>query len=376
MDARRVTPDAPLNDRIVMDIISEGPVPWSVSRFNRGDAAPLLGPRWPASQPNLGVRAPLGGSSLDYAAAHCSQAWSPHRKYGVILPAVARNGQDWGDGRFYGTVATATGTRGFGYSMEDGSFGYGNLDVVVGKAGEQKEGNIDFAVSWMPYSVGFPSGYVAAPVYGQPARWQEHGSHSPELPEDAQEVIEWRWGRQEVLGGNHSVVRIPGYRAKDGMLFATATDKGVKNNDLNTVGLRPTDEGDGWMLQIHEDFDPFSFDISHMSEWVFAFLFVPFEGVDNLHAAFVDGITGIPRRAAGGMSVLRVGTGRYWIRVNGRGKRDGVLVLQCASRHSRLPATSSAFLSYEWDETADGFVVEARHVLASTGPYHPERFPL
>lgn len=369
MDARGVVYGGKDEDEITMDIISQGPVPWSVSRFNQGDFAPRLGPKWEASQSNLGVRAPAGGSSPDYPAAHCSQAWRPHRNFGIVLPTVAKNGQDWGDGLFFGTAAISSGVSGgYGYSMVDGSFGTGDCDVIVGKAGDQKEANIDVAVSWLPYSAGFYSGFVAAPVHGGPAEWSEPGSHSPLLPMEAFEVVQWHWGRADHLGGNYSVVRLPPYTAPDGMLFAAATDGGVRNNDLNIVSVRPTKDLVGWEVQVHEDFDPTRFKLAPMQQWMFCFLFIPYKGVKNLHAVHVDGLTGLPNRVVGNVEVQRVGKGRYWLRVLGKGPLDGVWLLQCAGQHKVTPGTLNAFLSYEWNEFARTFVVEVRHVSATAPP--------
>jgi len=373
MDATGVAYNGPDEDQIVVDIISQGPIPWSISRFNQGDLAPRLGPRWQASQSNLGVRAPRGGSSLDYADAHCSQAWRPHRQYGIVLPTVARNGQDWGEGRFYGTASLSTQSMGFGYSMVDGSFGPGDCDVVVGKAGRGEEADIDVAVSWIPYEAGFPSGYVAAPHTWKMASWQEPGAHSPVLSEAASEVVKWIWGVDPRQGGNHSVVTIPGRSTKDGMLFATCTDEGMKNNANNIVGVRPAEDNLAWQVQVHEDFDPSSFRLAPMTQWMFAFLFVPWADVDNLHAVHVNGLTGMPHRVAGAVIVKRVGKGRYCLRVADKGPLDGVLLLQCAARHSMVAGTSNGFLSYEWSDADAAFVVEVRHT--ATAPSGSNRFP-
>mmetsp|Transcript_35505 Transcript_35505/g.70199 ORF Transcript_35505/g.70199 Transcript_35505/m.70199 type:complete len:612 (-) Transcript_35505:13-1848(-) len=373
MDATGVTYNGPDEDQIVVDIISQGPIPWSISRFNQGDLSPRLGPRWQASQANLGVRAPRGGSSLDYADAHCSQAWRPHRRYGIVLPTVARNGQDWGDGRFYGTASISTQSAGFGYSMVDGSFGPGDCDVVVGKAGHGGEADIDVAASWIPYEAGFPSGYVAAPRTWKMASWQEPGAHSPVLSEAASEVVQWVWGADPRNGGNHSVVTIPGRSTKDGMLFATCTDGGLRNNANNIVGVRPAEDNLAWQVQIHEDFDPSSFRLAPMTQWTFAFLFVPWVDVSNLHAVHVNGLTGMPHRVAGAVIVKRVGKGRYCLRVADKGPLDGVLMLQCAARHSMVAGTSNGFLSYEWSDVEAAFMVEVRHT--ATGPSGSNRFP-
>jgi len=102
-------------------------------------------------------------------------------------------------------------------------------------------------------------------------------------------------------------------------------------------------------------------------------LFVPWLNVDNLHAVHVNGLTGKPHRVAGAVIVKRVGKGRYFLRVAEKGPLDGVLLLQCAARHSMVAGTSNGFLSYEWNDAEAAFVVEVRHT--ATGPSGSNRFP-
>jgi len=286
----------------------------------------------------------------------------------VVIPTVAKNGEDWGDGPFYGTAAISSESGGFGYSMVDGTFGHGDCDVIVGKAGEGKEANINVAVAWVPYSVGFPSGFVAAPRRGRRAEWFSNLSHSPLLPDAAEQAVEWHWGPMAGPGGNRTVVTLPGYNAQDGMFFATATDGGIHDNDLNIVSVMPTEDDSGWQVQVHEDFDPTRFQLAPMSEWMFSFLFVPFDGVENLNAVHVDGLTGWARRRVGDVEVGRVSKGRYWLRIPGRGPLDGVWILQCAAQHRVAWGTLNAFLSYEWQEEIAAFVVEVRHTSAKVPP--------
>jgi hypothetical protein len=235
------------------------------------------------------------------------------------------------------------------------------------------EGVLDFALAWMPYAAGFLSGYVDAgrAHEGLQVAWQEDGAHASGLSPEASTLLQWQ--NQKVAGaGQYVLLTLPGVQAEDGMLFALATDPGRHTKNVNVVGVVPIEDNSGWMLQVHEDFDEKRVSLAPQTEWGFAFLFVPFASTRNLHGAFVNGATGWAHRRAGRVSTGRITTGVYIIQVEGKGPLDGVLLLQCAGMHSTgLPASSNAFLSYEWRDDwyghGSGFIVQARHVTPAEG---------
>lgn len=133
----------------------QGPIPWSVNRYNRGDFALRLAPADPvAALGNLGQGfIEFGDSAVTVPA---SQAWRPSPLLGVTIPTARQNGPiDWNDGEgpFYPTVAIAEASSGPGYSMTDGSWGTGNLDINTGRAGTHgsPEANFSFSATWFPY---------------------------------------------------------------------------------------------------------------------------------------------------------------------------------------------------------------------------------
>ncbi|CAK0822928.1 unnamed protein product [Prorocentrum cordatum] len=260
--------------------------------------------------------------------------------------------------------------------MVDGTFGEGDCDIAVGKAGNEEEGDVDVAVAWIPYAAGFLSGYVAAPETPQHAvstvagTWEDSDSHSSDF--ESGWSVTWVFGHE--MYGDHAVVSGRGGlgRYEDGMLFAIATDSGRSNNKLNTVGVRPMDDPPGWRVKVHEDNDPSSGHSALPEESMFAFVVVPFVGTIRLHAAWVNGMTGVPYRSTGNMKVMRTGVGTFLLQVGRKGEKDGVLLLQTAGGNAS--SISCAFLSYEWNELRRAFEVQARHV--STGGPGEERFLL
>eukprot|EP00850_Spirogloea_muscicola_P015946 SM000126S26322 [mRNA] locus=s126:280339:284845:+ [translate_table: standard] len=392
MDASGISEyNGPNHDNVRVDIVGQGPLYWSVSRYNRGDLAPRLMPRHPFAQCSLAVAYSKGHATsdpMDFSA----QAWRPSPRKGVLLATVAQNGQEWNDGapRFYGTVAAVLNSAGYGYSMEDGLFGNGhpNMDITVGKAGEGQEANIDVAAAWFPYSQDLSTGWTGGYISSFPARegganghWHVRGAHSPDLSEDAQSLA---------VAKNHGIVlKVPGVRSdRDGLIITTSTDPGKENNDVNVVSVRPRKKyatflfssllsgsirGDGWFVQVREDNTTDPAELADRDQWMFAFLYVPYKA-GGLIGGSVDGSHG--RRTAGSdyFSIKRLAVGQYELTIHGPGSsgsfktdRDGMLLLQVKGRKSRhWRFTMHSFLSY--NHTSLGtLLVESRQVVIRNG---------
>lgn len=397
MNASHVTQyDGLDRDDIIVDIIAQGPVHWSISHFDRGDLSPRLQPRRPFAQPNLAVVANKGFNAQD-PKDHSVQAWKPDVKKGVLLASVAQNGQQWDDGtpRFYGTVACVARSDGYGYSMADGKFSAGDsIDVTVGKAGKMGEGNIDVALAWFPYDQGWVAGYLDKPFdsaeaggeggqlaarqhqfrHGYP-RWVVEGAHSPSLPADATKVLIWR--------RRNCYLMLPGVDSeRDGMLFVTSTDPGSDNDDVNAVSVywkqRRTGNQGGWRVTQREDSESVSSPKKNVErdQYMFAFVYIPYTA-GGLIGGTIDGRQGKVIRGAGQFQCKRVGEGQYEIRVGGAGRPGapdgdshgggGVLLLQTAGRDLEVwKVGSTAILSYNYTDRGT-LLVEARKLFNTTG---------
>eukprot|EP00850_Spirogloea_muscicola_P022894 SM000316S12309 [mRNA] locus=s316:10974:15387:- [translate_table: standard] len=345
------------HDNVRVDIVGQGPLYWSLSRYNRGDLAPRLMPRHPFAQCSLAVAYSKGHATsdpMDFSA----QAWRPSPRKGVLLATVAQNGQEWNDGapRFYGTVAAVLNSAGYGYSMEDGLFGngYPNMDITVGKAGEGQEANIDVAASWFPYS--------QAREGGANGHWHVQGAHSPDLSEDAQSLA---------MAKNHGIIlKVPGVRSdRDGMIFTTSTDPGKENNDVNVVSVRPRKKGDGWFVQVREDNTSDPAALADRDQWMFAFLYISYKA-GGLIGGSVDGSHGRKTAGSDSFNIKRLAIGQYELTITGPGNsgsfktdRDGMLLLQVKGREfSHWRFTMHSFLSY--NHTSSGtLLVESRQVV-------------
>ncbi|HYT60699.1 MAG TPA: hypothetical protein VEL06_11045, partial [Haliangiales bacterium] len=250
----------------------QGPIQWSMSRFNRGDFAVRLSPHDPAAVTgNFGFFVDFTGSGFGDIPEE--QAWRPSNLAGVIIPTPRTNGPiDWGDGQgpFYPVVAASTGgSSGYGYSMVDGTFGNGNTDVQTGKAGDQTghpspEGNFDFAATWFPYAQGWVAGAVANPdVNGNP-QWDSPDAHSPGLETN---VISWP------NNGGTAVVSLPGVNSlNDGMLFTTSSQG---ESAVNITASAPKADGSGWVISLREASagDP---QVLATNQSQFQFVYIPF----------------------------------------------------------------------------------------------------
>lgn len=232
----------------------QGPIAWSVNRYNRGDLALRLAPGDPtAALGNLGQGfIDFGDNSPGLAA---SQAWRPSPLFGVIIPTARQNGPvDWGDGEgpLFPTVAISWASSGPGYSMTDGSFGTGNLDINTGRAGthaSSPEANFSFSTSWFPYDQGWLGGDVAGPNAEGGSAWTAPNAHAAGLSAG---LVKWlQYPADSGVYGGLAELRLPGVNAlEDGMLFATSADG---SSDVNIVGVAPKDDGSGWLVTVRED---------------------------------------------------------------------------------------------------------------------------
>eukprot|EP00270_Netrium_digitus_P020317 TRINITY_DN8325_c0_g5_i2.p1 TRINITY_DN8325_c0_g5~~TRINITY_DN8325_c0_g5_i2.p1 ORF type:complete len:557 (-),score=147.83 TRINITY_DN8325_c0_g5_i2:52-1722(-) len=361
-------------NNIVVDIKGQGPLPWSLARWNRGDFAPRLAPRHPYAQPNLGIPGGANGFRTEDPKSFPAQAWRPTVNRGVVLASVAQNGQEWDDGtsRFYGTVAANTDSHGFGYSMDNGFFTNSNpnINIAVGKVGPMGEANIDVSVAWFPYDQGWIGGYVDAPAAAEgeekkwtPGHWLTADSHSPLLPDDARKIV--HWGKR---GGSLSLPNV--MPSSDGMLFTTSTDPGPHGNDLNVVSLYTKRSGKGWRVQQREDSEDDVKKMAVKSELMFAFVYIPFTA-GGLIGGIIDGPSGATVNGKGPYICQKVGVGQYEINITvgsfrQRGfvtARDGMLLLQVMGRDDiHRKYARHAFLSYNFTGRGS-LVVESRKLV-------------
>ncbi|CAI5502614.1 unnamed protein product [Closterium sp. Naga37s-1] len=354
---------------LAVDIKGQGPVPFSVARWNPGDLSPRLGPRRPYSQPNLAILMEMRGFDTDDPENAAVQAWSPSINMGVMMASVALNGQQWNRSKpvFYGTVACATSSRAYGYNMDDGTFTNKepNLDITVGQAGAEEEGSIDVAIAWFPYYQGWIGGYLNAPdppAYRPSSRssWSSWGSFSSALPADANEVLSWQH-----MG---ATLRLPHAHPSQGMLFLLNSYSGPENNDLNIMSTYPTSDG-AWWVQVRKDSTDSADDLAPPSQASFAFVYIPYNAA-GLIGAHIEGRSGTPIIGAGQFRSWRLGPGRYELHVVPMGRhyaeaepithKDGALLLQVMSHDTaNHEHAQHAFLSY--DIAANGSIyVEAR----------------
>ncbi|CAI5958160.1 unnamed protein product [Closterium sp. NIES-64] len=354
---------------LAVDIKGQGPVPFSVARWNPGDLSPRLGPRRPYSQPNLAILMEMRGFDTDDPENAAVQAWSPSINMGVMMASVALNGQQWNRSKpvFYGTVACATSSRAYGYNMDDGTFTNKepNLDITVGQAGAEEEGSIDVAIAWFPYYQGWIGGYLNAPdppAYRPSSRssWTSWGSFSSALPADANEVLSWQH-----MG---ATLRLPHTHPSQGMLFLLNSYSGPENNDLNIMSTYPTSDG-AWWVQVRKDSTDSADDLAPPSQASFAFVYIPYNAA-GLIGAHIEGRSGTPIIGVGQFRSWRLGPGRYELHVVPMGRhyaeaepithKDGALLLQVMSHDTaNHEHAQHAFLSY--DIAANGSIyVEAR----------------
>lgn len=347
-------------------LAGQGPIPWSVNRYNRGDFAVRLSPGDPqAALNNLNQGfIEFGDSAVNIPA---SQAWRPSPLFGISIPTARQNGPiDWNDGEgpFYPTVAIAESSSGPGYSMADGSWGNGDLDVNTGRAGthgSSPEANFSFSIAWFPYDQGWLGGEAGSPTAEGQARWTSPNAHAAGL---AAGVVKWpQFPPDSGIYGGQAELVLPGVNSlDDGMLFVTSADGA---SDVNIAGVAPKEAGIGWHVAIREDSALDAETLAAADQSEFAFVYVPFN-TRNLVGGHIVGADGSKRKAVGDFTVTRTGTGVYELVVPGKTGADGTLLLQVADLEleTSVPLASRAFLSYEF---LDGkFVIQTRKTITDT----------
>jgi hypothetical protein len=344
----------------------QGPIPWSANRFNRGDIALRLAPGNPT-----GALSILGQGFIEFGdgspAIQASQAWRPSRALGVVMVSARQNGPiDWNDGEggFYGTVALSFASSAPGYSMLDGSFANGDLDINTGRAGTHSsspEANLDFGAAWFPYDQGWLGGDVAGPGPEGQSAWTNPLHHATGLSAG---IVRWpMFPADSGIYGGLAEVRLPGVNTlEDGMLFAISSDGG---SDVNIVGVDPLDDGSAWRVTIREDSETTADTLASASQSEFQFVYVPFNA-QRLVGGHIVGSTGAKRKAAGDFTVTRTATGTYELTIPGKTGSNGMLMLQVADREQGTtePLASRAFLSYQF---ANGkFTIQSRRTVSDT----------
>lgn len=350
----------------VVGFDGQGPIPWSINRFNRGDIAMRLSPADPTAANailNQGFTE-FGDSSPTVAASH---AWRPHPALGVVIPTSRQNGPiDWNDGEgpFYPTIALSESSSGPGYDMTTGAFGSGNLDINTGRAGthaSSPEANFSYSVAWFPYDQGWLGGEAAGPLVGDAvlpdgtSRWTQPNAHAAGLSAG---LVQWpQFPAESGIYGGVAIVRLPGVNSlDDGMLFAASSDG---SSDLNIVGVAPAEDGNGWHLAIREDSATDAETVAAPDQSEFQFVYIPFNAT-GLVGGHIVGSNGSKRKAAGEFSVSRTRAGTYELTLPGATGSSGALILQVADFEpgTTEPIATRAFLTYEF---RDGkFVIESR----------------
>jgi hypothetical protein len=340
-----------------------GPIPWTVNRYNRGDFALRLAPGNPTA-----ALTNLNQGFIDFAnnspGVAASQAWRPSRDFGVVIPTARQNGPiDWSDGEgpLFPTVAVSWASSGPSYSMANGSFGAGDLDINTGRAGTHASGpEANFAVSttWFPFDQGWIGGDVGTPLEdgfgGISSRWSSPNAHAAGISAG---LVKWIDPTGTLVFGGHAELQLPGVNSlDDGMLFTSSSDGG---SDVNIVGVAPTADGSKWLVTIREDSATDAETLASAGQSEFQFVYVPFNA-ERLVGGHIVGSTGAKRKAVGDFTVTRTATGTYELTIPGKTGSDGALLLQVADLEAgtSVPLASRAFLSYEF--TNGKFVIQSR----------------
>lgn len=351
-----------------------GPIPWTVTKYNRGDIAMRLAPANPANaNANTLGKGFIDFTSADDAALAENQSWRPHAQFGVVIPTAIRNGPiNWNDGEgpFYPTVAISGSSSGRGYSMTDGTFGTGGLDVNLGRAGthgSSPEGNFPFSVTWFPYDAGWLGGNAGNPSPEGRSSWAGTGEHAGGLASGLVRWLEWPGG-SGVYGGL-AELRLPGVNAEtNGMVFATSSHGG---SDVNIVGVAPTNDAatgaSYWVVTVREDSALGAEELAAAGQSMFEFVYVPFTS-QNLIGGHINGTSGAKIASAGAFTITRTGTGTYEFSVPGKTGTNGTLLLQVADFEpgTSVPLASRAFLSYEFNSATGKFVIQSRRTTSDT----------
>jgi hypothetical protein len=348
----------------------QGPVGWTVTKYNRGDIAMRLAPANPAAADANTLNRGFVDftSATDAALAEC-QSWRPNPVLGVAIPTARQNGPiDWGDGEgeFYPTVAISASSSGPGYDMTSGAFGTGQLDINLGRAGthgSSPEGNFGFSVAWFPYDAGWIGGNVGNPAditTGAP-QWNGAGQHAAGLSAGLMTWTEYPEFSQTY--GGLGQLRLPGVNAlTDGMLFTTSSHG---NSDVNIVGVAPTEDvntgSSGWIVTVREDAALTGDEVATAGQYQFEFVYVPYNA-QNLIGGYIAGTTGAKIKSAGTFTLTRTAAGVYELAIPGKTGSQGTLVLQVADfeADTSVPMASRAFLSYQYNPASGKFVIQSR----------------
>lgn len=356
----------------VVGFDGNGPIPWSVNRYNRGDYALRLSPADPTA-----AATSMGQGFIDFAdnspGLPASHAWRPTTVRGVVIPTARQNGPiDWNDGEgpFYPTVAISQASSGPGYDMLTGSFGTGNLDLITGSAGtpgSSPEANFAFSAAWFPYDQGWLAGEVGNPILFDAflpdgtAQWRQANSRAAGLSAG---LVRWRdYPSDTGIFGGLAELRLPGVNTlEDGMLFATSTDG---SSDINILGVAPLEDGSAWLITLREDSATDAETLATSGQSQFQFVFIPFNA-ERLIGGHIVGADASKRRAAGDFTVTRTGTGTYELVIPGKTGSSGALILQAAAFEpgTTEPLATRAFLSYEY--VNDRFVIQSRVTSSDT----------
>lgn len=350
----------------ILGLDGQGPIPWSINRYNRGDFAIRLAPGNPTAA--LGN---LGQGFIEFADASAgvaaSQAWRPSPIFGVVMPTARQNGPvDWGDGEgpFFPTVALSESSSGPGYNMVDGTFATGNLDLNTGRAGTHAaspEANFSFSATWFPYDQGWLGGEVAGPSPEGVSSWAAPSAHAAGLTAG---LVKWlQYPAESGTYAGIAELRLPGVNSlENGMLFATSADGG---SDVNIVGVAPKSDGIGWVVTIREDAATDATTLADSGQSEFQFVYVPFDA-QRLVGGHIVGTDGSKRKAAGNFTLTRTAIGTYEMTIPGKTGTDGTLLLQVAEFEADTSDSlaSRAFLSYAYNNGK--FVIQARKTTTDT----------
>jgi len=357
-----------------------GPIPWTVTKYNRGDIAMRLAPANPsAADANTLNKGFIDFTTATDASVAEAQSWRPNPVLGVAIPTARQNGPvDWGDGEgpLYPTVAISAASSGPGYSMTDGSFGIGQLDVNLGRAGNHvggAEANFGFSVVWFPYDEGWLAGNMGNPIAGSltlpdgTAAWNGAGQHSPGL--SAGLMKWWDFPTGSLAYGGLGVLTLPGVNAEtNGMLFTTSSHG---NSDVNIVGVAPTNDAtsgaSGWLITVREDSALTAEEVANGGQFQFEFVYIPYNA-QNLIGGHINGASGASLHSAGTFTLGRTGTGTYELTIPGKGGTNGTLLLQVADFEATTttPMASRAFLSYQYNAASGKFVIQCRKATTDT----------
>lgn len=254
---------------IIFGIEGQGPIPWTLPSYGRTYVSPRIGAiNEEASTSNFGTipfEIIFEGFRYEWESdlifwAPSAAAWRPHPSKGVMLGSIRKNGQEWNDGtpHFHGVLSVPyQGSDGEGYSMVDGSFGTGDMDVVTDKAGLDSFASIDFSLAWFPFDQGWTGGYMAsANIDSQFGSWIDPEFHSSDLPDDASELLEWT--REFATWLVPGEFKLPGVNSKtDGMLFTTSVE--TEKVGLMMISVAANEDGSGWDLWGEEIPKPMDF---------------------------------------------------------------------------------------------------------------------